>query len=168
MVELRSTYNYEKLTKGIRVRTVKENEPVRYPSLERRRTSITTSRRHDIEVDLMPVSDMEGKCDLFDTHRQAEIYTDNRTSTFMNIDVEYWFAIGTTANKFDDVSLFQLHQHIYTSVEESNIWCTSSTTSSSESNSTLPSSRLGAITFIPAVVAPSTNCKFFLLLLWNM
>jgi hypothetical protein len=158
-VELLSTYNYEKIEKNIRTRQMRESEPVRYPSLERR-TSIVSSRRNDIEVELMPISGLQSKCDLVDTHRQVETSNDNATSTLENLDVEYWFAIGTTANKFDDLSLFQLQQYVYTSVEESNIWCTSSSTASSSDSNSTATSRLGVITFIPAVLVPSTNCTF--------
>ena len=159
-----NTYNYETIEKSIRTRKLQNDELIRYPSLKRR-TSIVSKRRNNIEVDVMPKTDLlEGKCelDLIDVNRQAEISTDNTTtSPYMNIDVEYWFAIGTTANKFDDLSLFQLQQHIYTSVDESNIWCTSTATSSSDNSNSTAVSRLGVITFIPAVVVPSSSCMFF-------
>lgn len=149
MVELLSTYNYETM----------ENESVVYTSLGHRTTSVVSNRRNNIEMDLMPISELESKCDinLYDMNRQVETSSDNITTTaYTNIDVEYWFAVGTTANKFSDLSLFQLHQYVYTSVQESNIWCTSSVTASSDSNSTT-TSKLGTITFIPVLLVPSTN-----------
>ena len=158
MVELLSTYNFETIEKRIRGRNVMENESVEYTSLGYHTTSIVASRRNNIEIDLMPISELESKCDI--NIYEAETSFDNITTAYTNIDVEYWFAIGTTANKFNDLSLFQLHQYVYTSVQESNIWCsTSSATSSSDSNSTT-TSKLGAITFIPALLVPSTNGTF--------
>jgi hypothetical protein len=158
MVEMLSTYNYETTAENsIRGRNMIENESEGYTSLGRH-TSIVSSRRRNIETDLMPISELESKCELklYDSNQQVEVSTNNTTTAYTNIDVEYWFAVGTTANKFNDLSLFQLHQFVYTSVQEPNIWCTSSAISSSGSNSTA-SSRLGTITFIPVLLVPSNN-----------
>ena len=164
LVELLSTYNYETTFEksiSIRRRNMIENA-YRHVSVGRH-TSIVPSRRNNIEMDLMPIAELESKCEInvIDMNRQAEVSTDNTTTIFTNIDVEYWFAIGTTANKFNDLTLFQLHQLVYTSVQESNIWCTSTTTTSSSDGNSTASSRLGTITFMPVHLVPSTNCTLY-------
>ena len=166
MVEFLSTNENQNIEKRKRVRNMKDVKPVKHHTLERRNFD-TPNRRSDLEVDLKPISELEGQCDV-DISRQEEMLNDNTASNFVNIDIEYWFAIGATVDidGFNDLSLFQLHQYVYTSVVESNIWCTTSTTSLSDINSTAPS-RLGIITFIPTVLVPSNDCTLKFLLFYT-
>jgi hypothetical protein len=141
----------------IRARIMKEDNLIG----ESHRSRIP-ERRTSVEVEL-PVIEMEGKCNIDSLYerRQTESRNKNATSTMArNIDVDYWFAIATTASNLTDLTLFSLHQYIFTSLDESNIWCTATSDSSSLDSNITSVSRLGAITFTPSELSPSNDRTF--------
>jgi hypothetical protein len=94
------------------------------------------------------------------------------SSDLTNFDFEYWYAIGTDG----DVSmqtLFQVEQLLYTSIDQSILWCTeihdSAVTQSLDnenrktqedaSKESAEVRRLGVVTFTPGVLDEFTECK---------
>jgi hypothetical protein len=145
----------------IEIKNKNNNKKLRHESYDQYQVNhgtTTVLRQSSIEVELQPIPNVDGKCelDIFDTSRIIKANT-NITAPLVNENVDYWFAIGTPSIIIDEISFFLLHQSIYSSIQESNIWCTETY---DNNNQTATTGRLGVVTFIPTKLVKAKNSKW--------
>jgi hypothetical protein len=125
------------------------------------------------------VTSVPNRTDSFDlTTLQCQIGAatshddDHPSSELTNYDFEYWYAIGTDGD-ISMQTLFQVEQLLYTSIDQSILWCTEIQDSAvtqnldvgnrkAQEDTTKESGevrRLGVVTFTPGVLDQYTECK---------
>lgn len=79
----------------------------------------------------------------------CEVATDHPANVELtNTDFEFWYAIGTSGS-MDAVTLFNVEQLLYTSIQADVLWCTPITGSSQ---------LLGVVAFTPGIADTPTEC----------
>jgi hypothetical protein len=131
--------------------------------LQHRRSLQMNISNDAIVADVVPDADSLCEIDLIDDSTTV----DNVNTTRVNANVDFWYAVGTinntakTKSTLDDRVLFLLNQVVYTSMRETNVWCTpiqndTNTVTRNLKHSSVP--RLGVVTFIPGDTHPSSDC----------